>query len=169
MAVLRIFYKSLLISLRNITQEKKSFSIPRARCAPEIVTVVNQIFGDQQFDQYDPIEFSGFQEHDTTQTDLAGMACVIVPPEPEIPSDQPEQEQEEIPPLLRNPLTTPMPATDHTRKAVKEGKQIATVVQQLLTKGRITTATGGRPCTIDDIMLIYPTRAGIEPLVSELA
>ena len=131
------------------------------RCSQPVVDVVNAVFGGNQL-------IEGFAKHDTVQASLFGEVYCLSreggKPDPE------EEVEEEFGDHLRNALIRPAKETKFDAEAVAEGRHIATLLEQIVGRKVITPSDGPpRLCTLDDILLLYPSRTGVSDTLRELA
>ena len=138
------------------------------RCSQPIVDLVNATFADAG-------DLAGFAPHRTTAEEAFGAIYCLPPPaakpKGKAGGEAAQEEQDEDPASahLRDALREPAPDRRRDEAAVAEGARLAKLLETIVGKVVIDPGDGPpRPCTVDDILLLYPVRTGVTDMLREL-
>lgn len=123
------------------------------RCCPTVLEGVNAAFGEHGE------HLAGFSTHDTIQTELPGQIIVA--------SKQQLEKTPKKPAALRNPLLEP-PADPQVGSAELEGEQLVELLNRVRANWAIDNDGEPRRCRFEDVMLLFPFRAGAETVIQTL-
>ena len=125
------------------------------RCSQSVIDVVNEVFLENKIDSY--------EKHDTLSKSKGTVHLIKAQPFVKQTDDKEEVTR------IRNPLTTALTEEDADVFATDEANSIANYLDQIINKLDLIAADGSRSkCSIDDVMILHPTRIGINGLVEKL-